>query len=824
MTPERYRRILEIFQAATDVDPRDRVAFLADTCAGDDSLNRDVQAMLRADARSGGLLDRSSGDLAADVLVNLAGEVVSAGTLLGPYCIEKWLAAGGSAHVFRAEDTRLGRKVAVKVCVERFSGRFKREARAISTLNHPNICALYDIGPDYLVTELVEGETLREWLQRAMPLESGLDIARQVLEALCAAHRAGIVHRDLKPENVMVRSDGCVKVLDFGLAKWVRGEGLLHKNGSVSAETSLPGQLVGTIAYMSPEQIEGRPLDQRSDLFAFGTVLYELLTGRHPWRRPSPVDTLHAILHAAPPEIESTSPLGASVAAVARRLLCKDRAERYPSAEAVLDALTGRTVTHVQGEPESSQAQTLTSIAVLPFVLLSEQENGQSLSLGFADALITMLANLDDVVVSPTSAILHYRPGSDPARASRDLGVRHVLQGNVQKLGARWRVSLQLFDATIGRVRYSENHDLTFDSVFDVQDEIGRRLVTVLRSRFAPTVPKSRDRYSSNPEAYRLFMTGLGESFAKQPDALRSAVQLLSNAVERDPEFALAHATLSHVAMILDFEFEPGRGWLEKAEYHCHQALSLDPGLPEAHLAKAWILWSPAKGFRHLEAIHELEQVLSARPNLERAHNRMATICLHIGRLEEARFAHERAQRSTPKTESGNLWTYYLYNGDFARLEVEAARLRQRRMTKYDLHGYTLAPLYTGDLDLAEERLSMALTEVPDEPAIVSVRGMLHARRNESELALQCVRRSLDSPHSFGHTHHIHHQVACTYGALGDTDRAMAWLEQAVDGGFPCWPYFKVDPHLQCLRGTPAFEGLMADLERRYTALTIRRV
>ncbi len=824
MTPERYRRVLDLFQAAVALDAPSRAAYLAGACVAEDDLREQVEAMLAADARPGGLLEPLSGHLAADLLNQLAGPDVPAGTLMGPYRIERALGAGGTARVFQAEDTRLGRKVAVKVCAERFSGRFTREARAISSLNHPNVCALFDLGADYLVTELVEGETLREWFQRALPLERGVEVARQVLEALGAAHRAGIVHRDLKPENIMVRFDGYVKVLDFGLAKWIDGEGLLQKDGTLSADTSLPGQLVGTVAYMSPEQIEGRPIDQRSDLFAFGTVLYEVLTGRHPWRGPSPVDTLHAILHAEPPEIESTSPLGAELAVIARRLLRKDRAERYPSAEAVLDALAGRTAAQVPPEAESTHAHALISIAVLPFVLLSEQENGQSLSLGFADALITMLANLEDVVVVPTSGILHYPPGSDPARACRELGVRHVLQGNVQKLGTRWRVSLQLFDATIGRARHSESHDLTFDSVFDVQDEIGRRIVTVLRSRFARTVPKSRDRYSSNPEAYQRFMAGLGHSFSKEPGELRKAVELLSHAVDRDADFALAHATLSHVAMILDFEFEPGAGWLERAEYHCQEALRLDPGLPEGHLAKAWILWSPARNFQHAAALRELEQVLSARPNLERAHNRMATICLHIGRLEEARLAHERAQRSSPKTESGNLWTFYLYSGDFARLEVEAARLRERRMTKYDLHGYTLAPLYTGDLDLAEERLGIALREIPDEPAIISVQGMLHARRKENEQALRCVRRSLESPHSFGHTHHTHHQVACTYGALGDTERAMAWLERAVDGGFPCWPYFRVDPHLQCLRGTFAFERLMADLERQYTSVPILRV
>jgi tetratricopeptide (TPR) repeat protein len=394
----------------------------------------------------------------------------------------------------------------------------------------------------------------------------------------------------------------------------------------------------------------------------------------------------------------------------------------------------------------------------------------------------------------------------------------------VQRLAARWRVSLQLFDASIQKIAYSEKYDFLLENVFDVQDEVGRRVIEALHSRFFPGARKSRDRYSSDPEAYDAFILSLRESYSKSPELLETAWRRLSDAIERDPEFALAHATLAHVAMILDFEFAPQRGWLEKAEDHCERALALDPHLPEGHLAKAWILWSPAKNFQHAEAIAELEQVLASQPNLERAHNRMSTICWHIGRLEEARVAHEKTQRLKPKAEIGNLWMFYLLSGDFARLEVEAACLRGRRMSKYDLHGYSLAPLYTGDLELAEERLALALKEVPAEPLIVSCQGMLHARRGQIGPALQCAREALDSPFSFGHTHHTHYQVACIHGALGNAEKAMAWLEHAARGGFPCWPFFQIDPYLDCLRDLTEFKRLVTDLERTYTALRIERL
>ena len=226
MTPERYRQINEIFRAASDREPTARAKFLGEACTGDSDLQQQVEAMLSADVRSGGFLEQPPGDLAADLLDDATETQASPGTLLGPYRIEKLLAAGGMARVFQAVDTRLGRKVAIKVCAEQFSGRFKREARAISLLSHPHVCTLHDVGPNYLVMELVEGETLRDWFQHAHPLEQGVDVAKQVLDALGAAHRAGLVHRDLKPENIMVRFDGFAKVLDFGLAKMIPAWGV----------------------------------------------------------------------------------------------------------------------------------------------------------------------------------------------------------------------------------------------------------------------------------------------------------------------------------------------------------------------------------------------------------------------------------------------------------------------------------------------------------------------------------------------------------------------------------------------------------------------
>ena len=339
MTAERWMQLKKIFEAAQGKPPAEQAEMVCALAQGDEELELAAKDLLAADASAGLFLQTPAADLHSPVW--------APGARLGPYQIVGLLGEGGMGKVYRGLDTRLGRAVAIKISAEQFSKRFEQEARAISALNHPNICTLYDVGPNYLVTELVEGETLRDWLQRAPLLERRLDTLRQVLEALRAAHCAGIVHRDLKPQNIMVRFDGYVKVLDFGLAKQMPAARSVRGENVATAEATVPGQILGTVGYMSPEQIQGHPVDQRSDLFAVGIILFEMLTGQHPWPRPSIMDTLHAIIHDDPPPVRITTSSGAELAPIVRKLLCKSPAERYPLAEAVLEALSRCTAPRV---------------------------------------------------------------------------------------------------------------------------------------------------------------------------------------------------------------------------------------------------------------------------------------------------------------------------------------------------------------------------------------------------------------------------------------------------------------------------------------------
>ncbi len=331
MTAERWMQLKEIFAAVQGKPPAEQAEMVCALAQGDEELESAVRDLLAADESAGSFLQTPAADLHSALL--------APGTRLGPYQILGLLGEGGMGKVYRGLDTRLSRAVAIKISAEQFSKRFEQEARAISALNHPNICTLYDVGPNYLVTELVEGETLRDWLAHTPALERRLEAMRQVLEALRAAHCAGIVHRDLKPQNIMVRFDGYVKVLDFGLAKQLPTARSAPRETVAPSDASVPGQIVGTVAYMSPEQIQGHPVDQRSDLFSIGIILFEMLTGKHPWPRASMVDTLHAILHDDPPPLHATTLSGAQLAPIVSKLLSKNPAERYSLAEGVLEAL-----------------------------------------------------------------------------------------------------------------------------------------------------------------------------------------------------------------------------------------------------------------------------------------------------------------------------------------------------------------------------------------------------------------------------------------------------------------------------------------------------
>jgi TolB-like protein len=471
-----------------------------------------------------------------------------------------------------------------------------------------------------------------------------------------------------------------------------------------------------------------------------------------------------------------------------------------------------------------AQSRKQASFAVLPFIFLNVVEEKESFSLGFADALITTLGNLEDLIVLPTAAILRYAGAGDPMQISRELGVRYVLLGNIQKMGADWRVSMQIFDAEIRKIAFAEKYDFRVENVFEVQDQMAERLSKVLKLQFRSAVSKTRDRYSAKPDAYDAFMRGLANSSGDTSEMRERAIQQLGEAVSEDPEFALAHAVLSYVFAVKYFEYESRPMWLEKAEHHCERALELDSNLAEAHMSRAYILWSPARNFAHCEAIEEIQHALALQPNVPHAHNRLGTICAHIGRLEEALAFYERGRRANPQNRASHGTVQaYAWGGalDAANREIEKW-LKESPGHIYPIYFRPLPALLSGDLKTAARLLEDTTRLLPDEPLVITLQGMLHAFRGEKEMALESVRRACAAARSFGHTHHTYYQIAGIYAVLGETQKALEWLERAVNSGFACAPFFERDPALATLRPIPEFQSLVRDLKNKFGALKIR--
>jgi tetratricopeptide (TPR) repeat protein len=365
---------------------------------------------------------------------------------------------------------------------------------------------------------------------------------------------------------------------------------------------------------------------------------------------------------------------------------------------------------------------------------------------------------------------------------------------------------------------FTRKCDLHLDRLFELEDELARQIAKTLNRPLHPPAAQRRPRYSNDPLAYSEFMRGYRLSSSGDPALLDEAAQSLGAAVARDPGFSLAHATLSFVCATRHFEFDPASSWLEKAEFHCGRALALDPDLPEGHVAKAFLLWGPAKNFQHLEAIAELRRALALQKNLPHAYNRLGTILAHIGLLDHAREMYERGRPFHPKKAvSHSIVQVHIWSReyDLARDEVQAWRAESPG-NKYPLYFAPQPGMMTGDWKEAKAALDEALQFLPEEPLIISLQGLFYALTGKVEKALACVSRACAIPKSFGHAHHTYYQIACILAVLNRPTAAFEWLERTVSTGFACWPFFLKDPCLQNLRGLSEFDVLVSSLQAKY--------
>jgi eukaryotic-like serine/threonine-protein kinase len=555
MKPERWQQINDLFQSATDCMPEQRDGFLEEACRGDERLRREVKSLVVAYERTENFIETPAFEVVPELLVNEnSGTLI--GELIGHYRIESLIGVGGMGEVYRARDEQLSRKVALKLLPRQLTAdetqvsRFKTEARAASALNHPNILTVYEIGSEgdrqFIATEFIEGVTLRAWLSGGkIGLRDALEVAIQVASGLAAAHEAGVVHRDIKPENIMLRPDGYVKVLDFGIAKLNEQQPAVNHGftGKMAMHETQPGLVLGTVRYMSPEQTRGDKADARSDIWNLGVVIYEMIAGIPPFQGETPSDCIAAILMTEPPALSGTLPdVPVKLESILKKALRKNRDARYQtskemladlrSLKAELDAkwlpfqTAARVVRKIKGHKQrpllmlaavvlvlsgftlfvfrslqtrqrpmttahdstSNPTTPEKSIAVLPFENLSGDQDNAFFADGVQDEILTDLARIADLKVIGRTSVLQYKSGEprNLHKIGQQLGVTHLVEGTVQRSGNHMHVNTQLVDARTERRLWGRIYDRDLEDVFAIESEIATAIAGELNAKLSP--------------------------------------------------------------------------------------------------------------------------------------------------------------------------------------------------------------------------------------------------------------------------------------------------------------------------------------------------
>jgi TolB-like protein len=792
MTPDRVRQIAELYHSVRESPADRRAALLAQA---DPELRSEVESLI---ARQ----DESLPTLDAPTMT-----VLYSGARLGPYQVESKLGEGGMGEVFRAVDTRLGRTVAIKVVNQQFLARFEREARAISSLNHPNICTLYDVGPNYLVMELLEGGTLAARLKNGpLPVEEALRYAAQIASGLAAAHERGTVHRDLKPGNVILTKSGA-KVLDFGLATW-------------EGDDSLTGSrmVMGTPAYMAPEQREGKPSDARTDIYSFGLILYEMLTGARPASPRKPVSSrrLERIVSRC---VEVDPGRRWQSAAELERELGNGTAAkpwRWVAAAAVVLVAVGLFAWRQRAAPVE-----IHSLAILGLENRSGDASQDYFAEGLTNALAAGLGRLNGLRVIPPAATLTYRGMKKPLEEiGKELNADVLLDGTVSRAGSRVEIKTRLVNARGGHDLWSHTYDSAGLDLPASQNQMGRDIAAQVHAS-APDRARLIDTRKLDPRAYDLYLRGgyhLGRYSAQDTD---EAIVLFEQAIAIAPDFAPIQANLASAYALKSFHFAPDdRQSEDRAFAAIQKAFALDPDSAEAHLARGQLLWRPSHGFPHRAALAEFRLAAAARPNLAAAWSEIASVLIHVGHLDEALVELRKAEALDPgeTTASGRASEVYLFQGKPQLLLDDRNQTQNSAGTTIMEFNRTWALI---DLGRIEEAARSIRTGFPDSKPDAAglkhaVSALLAARQGNRQVAESEIRAALAEPQGFGQFHHITFMIACAYSVLGDVAHAQEWMEKTVENGFPCFTLFEVEPSLERWRATPKGHEFLASLRREW--------
>ncbi|MCH7994910.1 MAG: protein kinase, partial [Planctomycetes bacterium] len=779
---------------------------------------------------------------------------LSIGTRIGPYEILAPIGAGGMGEVFRARDTRLDRDVAVKVLPTRLQldpdslARFEREAKAIAALSHPNILTIHDFGSQddvtYLVMDLLEGETLRERLRRsAIPWRKTVEIGIGIADGLAAAHEKGIIHRDLKPENLFLESSGVVRILDFGLARSVQTA--VPQERTVTLYTR-PGTVMGTVNYMSPEQVRGEPLDARTDIFSFGCVLYEMVTGGKAFSADTSSETLTAVLNHHPPEPADT---GATTCPdldqLINRCLEKKPPQRFHSSNDL--AFTLRNILSHSGTTKVLQAQgaghvrtlaivlsiavlftmagfaylltrrdspaprtvAISSLAVLPLENRSGDPDQEYFTDGMTEELITALGKIGALrVISPTSIWKYKGTGKTLSEISRELNaIDAFVTGSVAHIGSRVRITARLVQVSGERILWTESYERDVKDVFALQGEVARAVAEQIGITLTPQEDSRLTVTDAvRPDAFDAYLEGRHYLRRGTVESSQVAVERFETAIRLDPAFASAHAAQSDAYRSLETYFLPPKEIMPKARKAALKALELDDTLAEAHTSLAFVMlnfdwdWEAAeRGFK---------RALSLEPGLADAHLGYARYLLVMGRIDEAEAHLNSAREYDPASVlfAEEYGLVYFMSSQYDKTVQYARRAIQIDPEQWKPHKFLgLGLSAKGEFTEAIAELQTAMRLNPN-PAVLASLGGVYATANMQKEARQ-VLRDLEE---LSKTKYV-----CSYRwgiihiELGEYDKAFERFANACDERSECMPFVKVDPRFDPIRDDPRFDELV---------------
>jgi TolB-like protein/tRNA A-37 threonylcarbamoyl transferase component Bud32 len=804
-------------------------------------------------------------------------ESTDANVGISHYRVVRKIGAGGMGEVYLAEDTQLGRRVAIKllrpetVSDEHARKRLVREARAAATLDHPNICSIYEVGEaddrSFIAMQYIEGETLDARIKsKPLELKESLTIAAQIADALAEAHSHGIIHRDIKPSNIMITSRGQAKVMDFGLARVIAGP--VDSEAETQSLLTSAGTIVGTVPYMSPEQVRGEALDGRSDIFSFGVVLYEMLSGRQPFASGSAAATISAILNDEPPVLLRYAPdLPEELQRIARKCLEKDRERRCQTMRDVAIDLDNCRREHEIVQATASQRDQATgveavvapapdlkrptflssrralmtsallallvvalayvlvfrrsatterpreikSLAVLPLKSLDAGEN--YLGLGIADAVIRRVNQTGKLIVRPTSAVRRYlNEETDALTAARQLNADAVLEGSVQRGDDRLRVSVNLLCTSDGASLWVDNFDMQMTDIFTIQDTVAQQVASRLRLQLDPSQQaRLTKQYTSSTIAYEVYLKGvytLDQRVSLAKPQWETTVGFFKQAIEADPNFALAHAQLAYAYALKAVFVEPTEPvWAERAKEEINRAQTLDPQLAETHLARFQLLFSAYEGYQGEAAVREVLLAQQLNPNV--GHGELAYLYLHLGLEDFGARELQRAFEVDPTSEFAKSMTLLLYEVGCKYDEYAAHRDRY--------HDDDMEVVYlmgTGRLNEAQEAIDKWSAKNPDDVVLPARKAVLSALKGDFRAAEAAIPPILSRhPVKDPFYHHAAYDIARIYALEGKSVETVKWLREANASGFQCYPLFERDAYLNRIRQAPEFIQFMAEMK-----------